>query len=534
MFIIKTMLGMIDKLKVISLYQQGYSVLKISSSLLLSRNSVYKIIREYDSVLQTGDPELLSDYLHDEPKFNAGERKCRRLTVEIKDAIDSYLQENERMRASGIQKYLKKNADIYELLMERGFDISYATVSRYISGKTRLDKKTSKEAFMRICYEPGISCEFDWGEVKLRIGKHSHLTRFFMAVFTFSHSNGRYAYLFRHQNELAFMESHRNFFRDVMGVPKTMVYDNMKVAISKCREHGKEPTEALLALCNFYKFSYRFCSIRAGWEKGHVEKSVYYVRRKAFCSKTDFDSIEDAQRHLSEVCSRLNGEVGSPLTTDKKSRLAADLAALTPQLYEIGCFDMDDYMVDKWSTVNVGGSHYSVPDTLVGEIVQVRKYSERIAVYSKGQRVAQHERSYDKSTWSVKLEHYVRTLLRKPGALTTSEAFRQLPPKMIRLFEHQFSDRPKEFVQLVAYASEHGFNVNDIVKAYSSLTEKGLKRVSADQLKAMMHGQSYVPVENSHEGSASDIEQALAIERMSSSTLNSLSSLFEAGGGTPS
>ena len=66
------------------------------------------------------------------------------------------------MRASGIQKYLKKNADIYELLMERGFDISYATVSIYISGKTRQDKKTSKEAFMRICYEPGVSCEFDW------------------------------------------------------------------------------------------------------------------------------------------------------------------------------------------------------------------------------------------------------------------------------------------------------------------------------------------------------------------------------------
>ena len=31
---------------------------------------------------------------------------------------------------------------------------------------------------------------------------------------TFGHSNGRYAYLFRHQNTLAFMESHRNFFRE--------------------------------------------------------------------------------------------------------------------------------------------------------------------------------------------------------------------------------------------------------------------------------------------------------------------------------
>ncbi len=56
-------------------------------------------------------------------------------------------------------------------------------------------------------------------------------TKFYLAVFTFGHSNGRYAYLFRHQNTLAFMESHRNFFRDIHGVPAMMVYDNMRVAV---------------------------------------------------------------------------------------------------------------------------------------------------------------------------------------------------------------------------------------------------------------------------------------------------------------
>ena len=28
----------------------------------------------------------------------------------------------------------------------------------------------------------------------------------------------------------------------------------------------------------FYGFDYRFCNARAGWEKGHVERSVDYVR----------------------------------------------------------------------------------------------------------------------------------------------------------------------------------------------------------------------------------------------------------------
>lgn len=45
-----------------------------------------------------------------------------------------------------------------------------------------------------------------------------------MAVFALCHSEGRWAYLFRHQNNLAFIESHRNFFLDMYGAPHTMVF----------------------------------------------------------------------------------------------------------------------------------------------------------------------------------------------------------------------------------------------------------------------------------------------------------------------
>ena len=68
-----------------------------------------------------------------------------------------------------------------------------------------------------------------------------------MAVFALCHSEGRWAYLFRHQDNLAFMESHRNFFHDVHGVPHTMVYDNMKVAVI-LKPDGKHPTETLLRM----------------------------------------------------------------------------------------------------------------------------------------------------------------------------------------------------------------------------------------------------------------------------------------------
>lgn len=59
-----------------------------------------------------------------------------------------------------------------------------------------------------------------------------------------------------------------------------MVYDNMKVAVV-LDEKKKSATVALQRMASFYKFQWRFCNARAGWEKSNVERSVDYVRGRA-------------------------------------------------------------------------------------------------------------------------------------------------------------------------------------------------------------------------------------------------------------
>ena len=43
-------------------------------------------------------------------------------------------------------------------------------------------------------------------------------------------------------------EAHRNFFRDIHGVPAMMVYDNMRVAVKSFVGGDKKPTEALMKM----------------------------------------------------------------------------------------------------------------------------------------------------------------------------------------------------------------------------------------------------------------------------------------------
>lgn len=510
------MITMVEKQSIIHMYRtMGYSKRAIARELDISRKTVHKVISEYEFALKAVDPEgSLETILTVATRYDSSKRGRRVITGSLKDLIDDCLEKNTRKRAMGLKKQCMRGKDIYELLIDKGFQISYPSVCKYIAS-VAAQKKENKptEAFIRGYYPPGESCEFDWGEVKLYLS--GKLQRLHMAVFTLSHSNGRYAWLFHHQDQLAFMESHRNFFHQVKGVPAIMVYDNMRVAIKKFAGEEKKPTETLLRMSNFYRYHYRFCNIRSGWEKGHVERSVEYVRRKAFSINLHYKSLEDAQKHLLSICEKINSRSGSPSTINKVEELAADLAALKPYTNEMGCFQMAEYKVDKWSTICMNCSHYSVPDTLVGKMVTVKMYSEKLVILYDKNKVAVHERIYSRQKgWSIKLEHYLTTLLRKPGALSTSLALKQMPSQIQTLFNKHFTDKARDFVFLLQYARDNNFNDNDIIQAYISLKERGLRSISADQIKAMMHANNEpqgslsepIYLDDSHQNKSSLIE----------------------------
>ncbi len=73
---------------------------------------------------------------------------------------------------------------------------------------------------------------------------------------------------------------------------------------------------------------------------------------------------------------QVNNEQGSLSTAEKTSRLEADLSSLKPFPGNLGCFEVYEYIVDKWSTISMKNVHYSVPDSLVGR----KKYMSRFIV----------------------------------------------------------------------------------------------------------------------------------------------------------
>lgn len=443
------MISMYTRQEIILKYHvEGKSGRAISRALCISRKTVQNVINEYQASLsESGDiKEALHASLREEKPYDSSNRGKKKLTEEITVVIDDLLAQNVKKRATGLQKQVLKKQDIHILLQEQGFDIGYTSVCGYIKNKSN---QVAKEVFIRQSYTPGSSCEYDWAEVKLEIsGKQQ---KFQLAVFTSSYSNYRYAMLYSKQDTLSFMEAHVGFISHCGGAFKEMVYDNMRVAVAKfVGKHEKEPTRALLDLRGYYQFSHRFCNAYKGNEKGHVERSVEYVRRKSFGYKHEFDSIEDASVYLYGVIDRINdtqqqltGKTANELFEEEKS-------LLRPCSHPMECSHMETLRVDKYATISLKTNRYSVPEKLVGEFVEVKVYSSKIVIFHHNIRQGSHLRSYGKHQWIIQIEHYLETFKAKPGALANSSALIS-NGYLKTIYDQYFHQQPRAFVDLLQY-----------------------------------------------------------------------------------
>ena len=469
---------MSTKQKIILRYfRDGQSQRQISRELHIGRKTVRKYIASYrrihDQAMLKGsiEHEELIASIVGPPRYDSSNRGKRRLTVEITNRIDEFVQQNIRKRQSGLAKQVMKKIDIYEALQSEGFQIGYTTVCNYISSKSH----QVKEAYIRQCYLPGAVCEFDWGEVKLQINGRQRT--YYLAVFTSAYSNYRYAELFERQDSISFQQAHVNFFRHLGGVYHQMVYDNMRVAVRRfVGPTEKEPTEALLQLATYYTFSYRFCNAGRGNEKGHVERSVEYLRRKSFSRQDTFSTLQEANQWLISRCIQLNGSRSQTAMMDQESSYLYAVPA------PFDCCSIEQCRVDKYATVTVSSNRYSVPDHLVGKMIGVKVYARWVRCYADKQVVAEHARCFGKHEWVIDLEHYLETLHKKPGALHCSVALQRADKAVKEIYADHFKDTPRDFMELMGFMGCHNVDIQAVGKAIRELQRLGCRQMTTDKI----------------------------------------------------
>jgi len=501
------MISMDTKQEIIRRYfRENDSERKIARDLQINRRTVKKYLKEYLKVKEQSDKEglqeILQEYSSSPPAYNTSKRRRRKLTNEIAALIDEQIKENERKKREGLRKQVKRKIDIHEYLLSLGYKIGYTTVCNYI----RNIEITNREAFIRQEYLPAEECEFDWAETKLRIGGEQK--RLYIAVFTSSYSNYRYGDLYSRQDTLSFMETHNDFFICVDGVYHEMVYDNMRVAISEfVGRNEKQPTRALINLSGWFQFRWRFCNVRRGNEKGHVERSVEFVRRKAFSHIDSFDTLQQARDHLRNTLEKINNQCSGASGKSPAQLLEEEKPYLWKYPGEMDCYLTTCLKVDKYSTFSYGTNRYSVPDYLVGRMVEVKIYANRLKVYHNNQYLCSHERNYGTYRWQIDIEHYLKTLSRKPGALHGSVALEQSPPEIKSLYHRFFENQPRGFIEILLYCKDKQISHERLVETVHKVSVLCPGDVSVDKVIALLgnHSQEMV-IPESHSRKKDEIE----------------------------
>jgi len=259
----------------------------------------------------------------------------------------------------------------------------------------------------------------------------------------------------------------------------------MKVAVKKfVGLHEKEPTKALTEMSIYYGFNFRFANIAKGNEKGHVEKSVEFVRRKVFSEPGNdkFETLTEANQFLLTECMKLNNQVISngtiPMEVFKEEQ-----RHLLPNHPMFESCIYSENRVDKYSTIIVSQNHYSVPDTLVGKMVNVKMYTDKIIIYHDNHIVAKHERSFKLHDWIIDIRHYLRTLHKKPGALQGSSALLQTDTQIKYIYKHYYTKDAKTFLQVLEIYFEKGIHV--VTEALKELEKLSPMDMSADKVKVI-------------------------------------------------
>ncbi len=156
-----------------------------------------------------------------------------RVLGSVKHIIDTCLKEDEGRPKK--QRHTARRI-YHRLAEEHGFKGSESTVRRYV----REVRGKKKEVFIPLEYDPGTFAQADWGETYVIMKGVKTLVRIF--CMKLCSSKKPFVFCFPFEKQEAFFKGHKRAFDFFGGLPHTIVWDDLKVAVKKILK-GKNRVE---------------------------------------------------------------------------------------------------------------------------------------------------------------------------------------------------------------------------------------------------------------------------------------------------
>ena len=203
------------------------------------------------------------------------------------------------------------------------------------------------------------------------------------------------------------------------GVPVEHKTDSLRAAWKQQGEDGRrELTERYAALCQHYGMQGVHNNAGRGHENGSVESAHGHLRRR-ICQalilrgSNDFSTIEEYQAFITQQVMRHN--------RNNQDLVKEERLHLKPlPLRRSADYDELTVRVSRSSTINVKHVVYSVPSRLVGQLLRVRLWDDRLSCYVGSSEVMSSPRVRPEKGKTrarrIDFRHVIDSLAKKPGA----------------------------------------------------------------------------------------------------------------------
>jgi transposase len=362
---------------------------------------------------------------------------------------------------------------IFERLRgEHGFTGGLTIVKDYVAGW----RQRGQEMFVPLVHPPG-QAQVDFGEAIGIIGGVERKIHFF--AFDLPHSDACFVVAYPAETTEAFCDGHVRAFAFFGGVPRSILYDNTKLAVARILGDGKrQRTRVFAELQSHYLFEDRFGRPGKGNDKGKVEGLVGYARRNFLVPIPVVESFEALNAHLLECCRRRMADRLRGYDGTIGERLERDLAAFhSPLPAPYDACEKVATTVSSLSLVRYRRNGYSVPTTYGHRDVLVRGYIHDVVISCGAEVIARHPRSYAREDFVFEPLHYLALIEQKINALDQAAplASWRLPEEFAtlrRLLEARMGKQGKrEFVQVLRLME--AFKIEEVTAAVRDAIARG-------------------------------------------------------------
>lgn len=282
---------------------------------------------------------------------------------------------------------------LYEMAKERGYP---GGVDHFRSIVARYRPSPPAEAYLRLRTLPGEQAQVDWAHFgKIQVGQTERVLSAFVMVL--SSSRMLYLRFCLGQMQSDFLIGHQHAFEFFGGVPRVLLYDNLKSVVLERKGELIHFHPNLVAFSGHYRYEARPVAVGRGNEKGRVERAIQYVRH-AFFEARRFDDVADLNQQALDFCTGLAAE--RPCPEDKHRTVKEAFEQERPLLLPLPdppfpVFEKLEVHVGKTPYVRFDKNDYSVPHPLVQRTLYVMATQDVVRILCGSNEVAVHPRCYD-------------------------------------------------------------------------------------------------------------------------------------------